>query len=193
VTGEMKKTERAELASVVRMRARVARADIDANKAKLLADFEEQIATKYAADDERWAQATAAAKRALAEAEKEVQRVCDQAGVPREFRPSMHMWWSSRGENASSERRAELRRVASSRLDAQTRRAKIEVDRAEASLRGELAAAALTSEQAKAWLERLPSVDELMPRLRLPEVEVEVDRRSRHLRALTIADERRLT
>ena len=72
-------------------------------------------------------------------------------------------------------RRNELRNVAAKRLDAQAKAAKVEIERAETALLGELAAAALTTDEAKAWLERLPSIAELMPRLRLVELEAEVD------------------
>jgi hypothetical protein len=161
----MTRGERDELATVVRMNAKVARNDVDARKTELLADFEEQIATLYKADDERWAAAKDVAVRATDEANARIEAVFEEAGIPADYRPRLNLYWSSRGANATTERRTELRRVAASRLDAQARTAKVEIDRVEARLRSDLAARSLVTGEAKDWLSQLPSAAQLMPRL----------------------------
>src|SRR5437764_14648557 len=61
----MTKAERAELAKVVRMNERVAKAAAAQRAAELLADFEAQVATDYHLNDEVvWQEAYASAKAA---------------------------------------------------------------------------------------------------------------------------------
>jgi hypothetical protein len=169
----MTKAERDELAGIVRLRAKVARANVEARKAELLADFEDQIATKYRADDERWTDATAVAARAVEEANARIAAVFAEHGIPEHYRPAVRLSWYTRGENETTARRTELRRVASTRLEAQARAAKVEIDRVEASLRADLAARALSTPEATTWLERIPAPEQLLPRL---DVEDEVQR-----------------
>ena len=63
------------------------------------------------------------------------------------------------------DRRAELRRVARTRINATEKRARTEIETWSLEARTELVAPSLTSTAAQASLERLPSVDTLMPEL----------------------------
>ena len=92
-------------------------------------------------------------------------------GVRKEFRPSLHVGWYDRGENADAKRRTELRKVAQTRLEARARAAKLEVERHEVTVLEKLAAGALESTEAKAFLEAIPSASELMPTVTLAELE----------------------
>jgi hypothetical protein len=147
------------LDEVVKMRARTAKTGIDARKAHLLADFEQQMATEYSARDERWAAAVREGKKAVARANAEIQAAFEKAGVPERFRGGLGVGWYPRGENTDPKRRAELRKVATSRLDAQAKAAKLEVDEVTVRLRSELVAGGLTSDDARRWLDELPSVE----------------------------------
>lgn len=72
----------------------------------------------------------------------------------------------------TASRRAELRKVATSRLDAQAAAAKAEIDRREANLRADLAARGLVTQEAQDWLAQLPNVaEQLLPRLDLTQIE----------------------
>jgi hypothetical protein len=115
---EITKQDRNELAQVVRLRCKVARNGIEARKAELLADFDQQLATIYEFDDERWARITRAAREGVDAADEKLRAVCDEVGIPTEFRPRLQAAWYGRGENALAQRRVELRRAAVSRLDA---------------------------------------------------------------------------
>jgi hypothetical protein len=173
--------ERAELAKVIRLRAKVAKADLEARKADLLADFEQQMATEYEFDDARWASITAAAEQAVADARRtvkaELARACEVAGIPQRFAPqiSVGLGWLPRNENAIASRRSELRKVAIARLDAVAKNAKARIDRDAVALEVELVASGLSSIEAREWLERLPTPDQLMPRLDLASLEHAVD------------------
>jgi hypothetical protein len=58
-----------------------------------------------------------------------------------------------------------LRRVVATRADADARAAKSVIDRWELEARTDLASRALATSEARAWLEQLPSVAQLMPAL----------------------------
>jgi hypothetical protein len=168
---EMTRADRTELARVVRMRSKVARNGIEARQAELLVEFETQLAADYEFDDARWAAVTAAAKRAVAEADAEVAAACEELAIPSDFRPRLGLEWYGRGKNASARRRAELRKVALTRLDAAAKVARAAIDQSELDACTDLAAGALQSEEARAWLGRLPTVEQLMVPLHLADVE----------------------
>ena len=91
--------------------------------------------------------------------------------MPESFRPELRVSWYSRGENADKERRTELRNVAESELEARAQRAKCAIERAEAELLIQITADGLTTKAARAFLEALPTVDQLMPNLQLSDLE----------------------
>jgi hypothetical protein len=74
------------------------------------------------------------------------------------------------GRSIDKERRTELRRLVRVRLDASARAAKVEIDRATADLLTTLAAGSLTSTESKDFLESMPSIASLMPKLDVPEL-----------------------
>lgn len=166
----MSKGERLELAKLVRLRGKVAKDDIDQRAARLLADVEAQLAARYPANHEAWAEITERAKKSIAAADAEIAHRCRALGIPENFRPGIALSWYSRGENAMRERRAELRKVAQTELAARSKAAKVEIDRHAAQLLTQLAAGALESSESRAFLDAMPSIDELMPRLTLPEL-----------------------
>jgi hypothetical protein len=161
----MTKGERDELAVVVRMRAKVARAEVDTRRATVVAEAEARLATIFKAQDARWAVALADARRKVDDANARIKAELTEAGVPDELHPGVGMYFYGRGENDTAARRAELRRVVATRADANARVAKDAVNRWEMEARTDLASRALESGEARAWLEQLPSVAQLMPPL----------------------------
>ena len=167
----MSTAERVELAKLIRLRAKVTRNDIDAQIAQQLAHVEQQLAATYQEDDSRWATITNQAEEVVRKADAEIARRCQKLGVPASFRPKLQLGWHHRGENASKERREELRRVAESELEARAKTAKVVVDRAEVDTLTKITAAGLRSDEAVKFLAALPTVDQLMPQLQLQEIE----------------------
>ena len=162
----MTRTERNDLARLVRQRARLERPGAVQRKAELLADFERQIASIYAYDDdETWKAASEAAQEEVEAANARVAARCQELGIPKEFAPGLDLRWYGRGQNAVASRRAEFRKVAKTRLDAMEKAARTEIERASVEAQTRLIADGLTTEAAKAFLESLPSVESLMPEL----------------------------
>jgi hypothetical protein len=159
----MTKSERDELAKLVRRREKLAKVDVDRVAAERLADFEEQMASIYApADDARWREIHASAAEVVREADEAMAERCRELGIPERFRPELDLHWYGRGENASRDRRSELRTVAKTRIDAMAKTAKLEVERQSVALQTELIAGGLQSDQARAFLAAMPTAEALV-------------------------------
>jgi hypothetical protein len=167
----MTRQERDELAGVVKMRARVAKAAVAGREADLLAGVEAQLSAVFQADDQAWAAITADAQRVVDEADARIAERCQALGIRPEFRPSLHLGWWGRGVNASKERRAELRKLAQARIAAAGRKAKLAVDQWAAERLTVLVAGALESADAREFLAALPTPEALMPPLTVAELE----------------------
>lgn len=168
----MSKGERDDLLRLIRQRERVCKTAAEQRSAALLADFERNISAVYAFDDnDIWKDAYEAAEKAFVEANKSIAAHALTLGIPDEFAPQLHMAWARRGENEMRSRREELRRVAKAEIAAleQTARARIEADSVHAQT--EVIANGLSSDAARAFLERLPSVEDIMPSLDFSRVE----------------------
>lgn len=165
------KSEREELIRVAKMRARVSKSAVAQREAELLAEFEQQLAHTYQAADEAWRDVAAIAKEAAREVNAAVAATLSEAGVPKEFWPTAYFGWLSRGENADKTRRAELRKVAQTRIAAAGKAARYAIDCAEVAVVTELIAGALESQEARAFLERIPTPAELMPPIEIAQIE----------------------
>ncbi len=161
----MSKGEREELKSLTRQRARVAKGGAEARAAAVLADVEAQLAAVYKADDEAFRDLSAHAEQKVAALDAELAERCREMGIQEGFRPRLTCGWWGRGENAANARRVELRKVAERRVQADSRAAKLAIEAAALEVLTELTAAALTTDEARAFLSKLPTVAELMPTL----------------------------
>jgi len=159
--------ERSELLALVRARARVAKAETDERAAALVADYERQSATIFPFDqDHVWKAAVQAAEDVTREAQRQIAERCNGLGIPPEFQPGLsEPYWYGRGENATASRRAELRKVATTKIEALRKAAVTQIERKSVELQEQLVATALTSDAARAFLEAMPKVAALMPAL----------------------------
>ena len=163
-SSEMTRAERTDLGALIRRREKLLKTAAKQRAAELMANFEKQISTIFSYDDdETWKTAYASAERAVEEAEAVIAEQCRKLGIPPEFAPSILMGWSGRGENAVSKRRTELRRVAKTEIDALEARAKTEIERVSVEQQTALISDGLTSVAAQAFLEQMPTAENLMP------------------------------
>jgi hypothetical protein len=166
--------ERSDLAKLARRREHVAKADARQRAAELLADVERQLAEIYPEHDERWHDITQAAEAAIADADAAIAARCRALGIPERFRPGLYLAWHGRGENASRERRVELRRVAATRIAALEAQARAAIERASVEVQTRLLAGGLETDAARTFLETMPTADALMPALAIGEIEAAV-------------------
>jgi hypothetical protein len=159
----MTKGERDELMKLLRRHEKLATGDVDRVAAERLADFEQQMASIYApTDDERWAELHAQAASVVREADDALAERCRELGIPERFRPELGMHWYGRGENGSAARRAELRTVAKTRIDAMAKAAKVEVERQSIAVQTRLVATGLTGDEARTFLASMPTAETLV-------------------------------
>ncbi len=162
--------DRADLMALARMRARVAKAQVAQRGAELEADFEEQLGTIFEFDrDEVWKEAVRLAAEAAAAASKAIQKRCAELGIPRDFAPSLSgPSWYGRGANDVAIRRAELRKIAKTRIDALAKRAEAQIAAASVGVQEQLLSEGLTTAAAQAFFASMPTPAELMPPIALP-------------------------
>lgn len=168
----MTKGEREDLVKLIRQRERVLKSAAKQRSAELIADFENQMGQIYSFDqDEIWAQAQ---KEADSEVEKAKQRIaarCRELGIPDRFAPNVRLLWAARGyDNTVDKRRAELRRMATTQVEALERKAIVDIEMSCLAAHEQVVTAGLTSEAARAFIETLPSVETLMPALSIGEL-----------------------
>jgi hypothetical protein len=173
----MSKHEREDLQRLVRQREKVLKSAAKQRSAELIADFENQMGAEYSFDqDEVWAVAAQAAKREVAKAQERVAARCAELGIPKRFAPSLGLHWTGRGyDNAIERRKAELRKMATSRVEAIERKAITEIEMQCLEAQTQLALAALTSQAARSIIDKLPDIETLMPRLSFAEIAGEAE------------------
>jgi len=111
------------------------------------------------------------AQAAVADASRVIAVRCRELGIPAEFAPTLNLSWWERGENACQKRRAELRRVAQSRIAANAQAAKLSIQASSLRIQEQLLTAGLTSTEAREFLASMPSAEALMPMLALASIE----------------------
>ena len=162
---KISKGEREELRGILNGRRRLAKKVIEQRAAELLADAEQQLATRYKIDAAAWRDLSAAAEDAVKKADAELAHRCRTLGIPAEFRPELSLWWSSRGENGDIKRRAELRKVAVTRIKEMAKQAEVQMETRALDGLELLARSALESAAAQEFLASMPTVESLMPAL----------------------------
>jgi hypothetical protein len=168
----MTRSEREDLAKLIRNRERVLKAAAAQRSAELLAEFEQQLASIYQWDqDEIWRQAHEAAQAAVATAEMAIAERCAELSIPARFAPGLNLYWHGRGENAVKERRNQLRAVAKNRIAAIEKAACTQIEMACLDAQSQIIAHGLTSTAAIVFLDGLPKIEALMPPLEMASVE----------------------
>lgn len=162
----MTKGERDDLLRLVRQRERVLKSAAEQRAAAMLSDFETQMAKIYKFNDEKiWKEAYEKAQIAVEACQREIAERCEELGVPPDYAPALSFGWYGRGENAVMQRQAELRRAAKAQIAAAEQTARVEIERLSVQAQAEIIASGLESEAARAFFDRMPSVEALIPAL----------------------------
>lgn len=167
----MTKGERNDLVALIKKNEKLLKTAAKQRALELMADFEKQISQIFNY------RSTIRTRFGKPPAEQEIKKAkiviaerCRELGIPPEFSPGLDMQWYDRGQNASRERRVELRRVAKTQIDAMEAAAKTEIERASVESQTALISDGLTSEAAQAFLEKMPTADTLMPLLDIEQI-----------------------
>lgn len=174
----MTKGERDQLLQLVKKRERVMKVKAQERSAVLLAEFDAQSAKIHHWDEDAvWASVKAEADIAIEKAQLAIAARCQQLGIPVEFAPGLQMFWHGRGHNAASDRRAELRRAAKSKVEAIEKEALSKIEGLSLEAQTEIIAHGLESDAAKAFLEAMPKLEALMPSIDVKEIQSLVEAR----------------
>lgn len=168
----MTRTDRETLIKIARQRERIAKSESKERAARLLADFERQLDRRYSYDEnEIWEKAVEIAESAVTEANRAIADECRRLGIPDQFAPKLGMGWSDRGRNASRSERAEMRRVAQREIDALEKAAQTAIARQSVQTQEKIMIGGLTTDDARIFLESMPTADSLMPAITVDRVE----------------------
>jgi hypothetical protein len=173
MTDDMTGADRDALIKLVKARARQAVSEAKMREKVLLAEVADLITAEFEAGDALWADAVAIAEEYAAKANAQIQARCAELGIPPKDAPGLGLGWhprSSSFENAN--RRGELRQLAEKRLTALTETAKVAINGAALRAEEALVIGGLQSDQARAMVEALPTVETLMPALSLADLGV---------------------
>jgi hypothetical protein len=148
----------------------------DARRVQVIAKGEADLARRYRFDHKpEWAEAYGAAQEIISKLNEKIREDLEAAGIPVEFAPSAGIDWSSRGENAIAQRRAELRRVLVTEALAQQKAACVAIDLYSVKCQRELLSCGVESQMAQQILASRPTLEALMPALNLEDLEKKID------------------
>lgn len=172
MTETMTRADRETLVKIARQRERLAKSEADERAAHLVADFELQLDREFKFDENAiWKQAAIAAETVVADANEKIALECERLGIPKEFAPGLSLAWYGKGQNATSNRRHELRRIAKRQIEAAVKTARTHIERKSLETQERIMVGGLTAEAAKQFLEAMPTATALMPPLHLGEVQ----------------------
>jgi hypothetical protein len=167
----MLRSERETLLMLCREREMLAKKKIDVRAVQREAEFECQLAAAYSFDSRpNWQLLYQKAQTMEREINERIRRDCDGLRIPRAFAPSVHVQWWDRGENGCQKRRAELRRAFDVKNEQDKMESKLAIQQKSLDIRMQLMADGLESAQAKAFLETMPTPEQLMPVVTIDEV-----------------------
>lgn len=155
------------------MRANQAKKEADQRQKVLLAEVEDMLSAEYEARDELWNEAVVIAEEAAAKANELIAARCLDLGIPAKHAPRLELGWRGRSpEFGDSRRRGELRKLAEAKLAALTATAKTEIDAKALDIQEELIIPSLGSDEARAFVKKMPTAEQLMPSLSLDDLGV---------------------
>lgn len=173
---KLSRTESHDLSMIIKDRTKVLKAHAEEQKAVHMADFEKKLAAEYSWDqDEIWKQAVLEAQKIVGEAQERIAKRCVDLGIPASFAPSLGLVWQGRGQNLLAQRRAELRQVAKTTIEAMYKAAITRIEKQSLDLRTQVVSLGTMSDNARLFLESLAPVDDAMTNLEFSEIERRLD------------------
>lgn len=186
---QLSRHETHDLSMIIKDRTKVLKAHAEEQAANCLADFETKMATIYNFDDDEvWKKAAEEAMAVVKKAQETIAERCKKLGIPKAFAPNLVADWRGRGENMISQRRAELRRVAKTQIDAMMKAAVTKIEHTSLDLRTQVVSMGVLSAEGKLFLESLSPITDAMKALDFVEIERKLDKEKQ----LMTAHQRRL-
>jgi hypothetical protein len=167
-TSEIRPGERRELKSLVKMKIKLLRAEVEEKHAAQMADIEGRVAAKFRDDD----RLVAALKQQLSDLTQEMnQRVIDLFATYGDLVEPRSSVFSTPWFNRREDGKDKLRRALVAAVQSQTSAARARLAKLEAELLESLALDAIQSDAAKEFVRSIPTADALMPTEKLAQIE----------------------
>lgn len=170
-TRDMTPGDRRELRSLVKKQFAILRNDVKRREAELKAEIETELLRRYSGQDEAISEARQQMDRARNDYILAVQKIGQDL---LELCPEMEVatvdQYGRVGLSAHDNNRSERHRALLASIPQQIADAATKLDQEELSLLRELTIGALDSEQAQQFLDRIPTVGQLVPKARLTEL-----------------------
>jgi hypothetical protein len=179
--------EREGLLRILRANVKAAKAAILGREAELKAAFEIQLDTLYPpTGDPVW---NAEYKAAIEDWKPRAERInkrSDELRIGTRFRPKLDPpEWTYGGEQLFKSLRVERRRLAHLQIAEKLRHDVEEMERKSAAMQLEIIANGFVTEAAREFLDKLPSIDQLVPPMRVEELAALVEGKSLPAKTLT--------
>jgi len=171
----MTKGERAELRSVVRGQFKVLRSEIGQREKELLADTEHGIDDLLKAEEDKAESIAFLVLEVMRECNRKINDLLYEHGY--QAKSGTEKVWVKEPtmDFGTRTKRSQLKWGAVAELNQRVAAAKVILDRQEQDLLRKLAVDALETEEARAFLDSIPTVSELVPATRLAELERALD------------------
>jgi hypothetical protein len=166
---ELTPGDRRELRALMKKQFAILRNDVKRRESELHAEVERELLERYRAQDERIAQA----RDELAAAHMDYRRTCERiVDALRVAEPTLQNSVDGAGRlQAHDPQRSQVHRAMMAAIPVRVASALTHLDQQELDLLRELTISALDSDAAQRFLDRIPSVGELVPAARLAELE----------------------
>ena len=168
----MTSRERSDLCTMMRRIEKAAKSSADEVAAQHMADFEKQLDARYKYDsDPVWKELYETAEANFAKVPAAIAARCKELGIPERFRPAPYLGWRSGGEQLLKERRIELRRFAAKVIEANKKAAYSKISQQSTMYQNEIMSRGITTVEARAMLDRLPTPATLMAPIEVGKIE----------------------
>lgn len=168
------KGERQELRGVVKQQFRLLKGEVRQREAELIAEVEARLDARYRQEDRRRSKVESRIAKIVIDAQAKIDAIVEEneKNFDEDARAYLHHTVLSMPRLAWDESdKAQFRRVLMAEVEAITRNAMSQLDRQEADLLRTLVLGAIDTPEAKAFLDGIPTVAELVPSSRLAELE----------------------
>lgn len=165
-----------DLGMLIKDRAKVLKAHAEEQAATCLADFEHKISAKFEFDkDDTWRALTEDAAAIITKANEQIAKhALKKYGIPAEFAPSLKLSWAERGQNRTSDRRDELRRLARAQVESMKKKAMTDIEKQSLDLRTQVMSLQILSPNAQMFLESMAPIEQAMTALDFAEIEAKM-------------------
>lgn len=170
--------ERRELRSIVKGQFKVLREEVKRREQEMHAEAEMQLLDRYRDEDTAIAAAQERARDAVAEAilkVREIGRELQELFPDLTVSAGQEQYGGRISLSASNQKRSQLHRAILASIPNKVGDAQLNLSRQEMDLLASLSVGALETSEAKAYLDTIPTVGELIPAVRLRELEASFD------------------